>query len=99
MLAVVNLSDFFAYSLPPTITALAGLGVAFLNYKTSRRSERKLHSIDHAVNGVAEGEPTLREETQAINSAVNGAPSQDPSIRENVETLVERRDLDPEVER
>ncbi len=95
----VNITDVLAYTVPPTITALAGLGIAWINYKTGRRNEQKLHSIDHAVNGVADGEPTLREETQAINSAVNGTEPQDPSIRQNVETLVDRRDLDPDLEK
>lgn len=32
-----------------------------------------------------------------INTAVNGAAEGDPSIRQNVETLIDRRDLDPRV--
>lgn len=32
-----------------------------------------------------------------INTAVNGAKAGDPSLRENVKTLVDRRDLDPQL--
>jgi hypothetical protein len=38
------------------------------------------------------------ENIDRINHAVNGANIGDPSIRQNVETLVERRDLDPDLE-
>jgi bacterioferritin (cytochrome b1) len=37
------------------------------------------------------------ESIDRINHAVNGARQGDPSIRQNVETLVERRDLDPDL--
>jgi hypothetical protein len=70
---VINVENMVAYTFPPTITSLAGLVIALINRKTNKSNERKLHSIDHAVNGVAVGEPTLREETQAINQTINGA--------------------------
>ncbi len=35
---------------------------------------------------------------EQINTAVNGAAPGEPSIRQNVETLTDRRDLDPRVE-
>lgn len=62
----------------------------------------KLASIDHAVNGILPGEPTLREtatsvdekmdqQTEILNSvnrAVNTTPHGSPSLSDRVDTLI-----------
>jgi hypothetical protein len=64
------------------------LGVCALGYFQFVMHE-KVKSIDHAVNGAAAGEPTIRESVAAINTAVNGAPEGKHSIKENVQTLLD----------
>jgi hypothetical protein len=63
---------------------------------------RRVRSIDKAVNGTGDGEPTIRESVEAthhsveqINTAVNGTGPGEASIQANVQALTDRRDLDP----
>jgi hypothetical protein len=72
------------------IPAVCTLGVAWLGYRASMRNERKLHSIDRAVNGTVPGEATLQDNVRKINEAVNGNPPGVTSIQDNVKKLVDR---------
>lgn len=54
-----------------------------------------LDKQDDGLHGVSIRVARLEGHVEAINSAVNGAAAGDATIRENVETLVDRRDLDP----
>jgi hypothetical protein len=56
-----------------------------------------LDKQDHGLQGVSVRVARLEGHVEAINSAVNGAAAGDPSIRQNVETLIDRRDLDPDL--
>ena len=62
--APVNAEHILAYGLAPTISSLGALAVAWMNKRSGRRSERKLHSIDAAVNNREEGEPGIADNVQ-----------------------------------
>jgi hypothetical protein len=101
-------------AVPALFAMIGVLGLGYMQWVMHGKAnniEAKATSIDKAVNGTPEGVPTLREKVQAIDEAVNGAAPGDPSVRQNVEELVgrrdlaesvqglvERRDLDPELE-
>lgn len=63
---MVTLESILAYSLAPTITSAGAIVVAVIGARTSKRSERKLHSIDRAVNGTEPHETTLRENVATL---------------------------------
>jgi hypothetical protein len=56
-----------------------------------------LDAQDKGLQDVSVRVARLEGPMRSINSAVNGAEAGDPSIRQNVETLIERRDLDPDL--
>jgi hypothetical protein len=80
------------------IAAIASGIFSYLAARTGTRNKQHLVSIDRAVNGAQDGEPTLRENVVAINHAVNGSSADTPSIQADVKTLVGRRDLDPDLD-
>jgi hypothetical protein len=52
---------------------------------------------DQGLQAVSVRVARLEGPMTSINKAVNGAEPGDPSIRQNVETLIDRRDLDPDL--
>jgi hypothetical protein len=86
-----------ALALSITLGALGSFITAIAALITGSRNKQHLISIDKAVNGTAEGEPTIRDSVEQINHAVNGTKPGEPSIEKNVKELVDRRDLDPKL--
>lgn len=66
---------------------------------TSRlnRFDDHLDAQDQGLQEVSVRVARLEGPMTTINQAVNGAKAGDPSIRQNVETLIDRRDLDPDL--
>ena len=87
-------------AVPAFLAMVGSIVAAVLGHFNGRR----IRSVDRAVNGTEEGEPTIRESVEAthhsveqINTAVNGTAPGEASIQTNVQTLTERRDLDPDL--
>jgi hypothetical protein len=59
--------------------------------------DNHLDAQDRGLQEVSVRVARLEGPMTSINHAVNGAEPGDPSIRQNVETLIDRRDLDPDL--
>jgi hypothetical protein len=64
--APVNIEHVLAYAAGPTITGIFTIVLAWLNKRSNVRSEKKLHSIDQAVNGNLPGEPTIGQNVKSL---------------------------------
>lgn len=79
-------------AVPAFFAMVGGIAAAVFGHFNGKH----VRAIDRAVNGIEEGNPTIRENVEQINAAVNGTTPGAPSLRDNVQTLTERRDLDPQ---
>jgi hypothetical protein len=61
------------------------------------RFDAHLDQQDTGLQHVSVRVARLEGTVTTINTAVNGAAPGEPSIRQNVETLIDRRDLDPDI--
>ena len=103
---VAIVGGFINHKIEKHREAMTGLIGKVADALTGRldRTDNHLEAQDRGLQAVSvrlarlEG-PVSRasEGIERINYAVNGANAGEPSIRQNVETLIERRDLDPDL--
>jgi hypothetical protein len=73
MIASINLTNVLIYTVPPTVTSMSAVAIAWIGARSSKRAEQhgednaqKLASIDTAVNGVSPGATSMVDNVQAL---------------------------------